>query len=323
MSEQAEKRLFPTILDDRARETPDRVYAAVPNTGKLSDGYRDITYKQVAIASNKVAWWLEENAGKSTLLDCIAYIGPPDLRYAFLVIAAAKVGYKILFPLPSNSKEGLLELIRATNCKFVIGGTPGRWNDILEAMPDIRALPIIPSFDDLLSQNSVKPYPYTKTYSEAKDEALHIIQTSGTTGTPKPIEYTHYMVTAFYRERDASHPGNPAATFLYSNHRVLNPLPPSWVFGLAMILHLPIGFDAIPVLLPADAPMPMTAAYIDLIHQFVELDGGVYVPDTLKQIAKSPEYLKTMKDKKLKFIMYGGAPLDKESGDKFADFLKV
>lgn len=324
MTEKPEKRLLPTILDDRARDTPDRVYASVPKTGKLNDGYRDISYRQVANASNRVAWWLERETGKSTTFETIAYIGPIDLRYVFLVIAAAKVGYKILLPLPSNTQEAQVELLEATACKFVIAPKEmqAQWYGVRQAIPRLKSL-IITSFDDLIDGTVVAHYPYSKTYDEGKNDPLHIAHTSGTTGNPKPIVYTQRMAVYFYNEVANSTASNPSASLLFMNRRVFDPIPPSWLFGLVMILYFPLGFNSIPVLVPTDAPMPLTASYIDTLHQAVEVDGGIYVPDTLVQLSKNPAYLATMRDRGLKFIIFSGAPLPKEVGDVYAKFLKV
>lgn len=118
----AYRKPLPTILAARARITPERTFALVPKTKELKDGYREITYAQVQRGVDRLSWWLDEKlgklsppvkteeeeadgercgsrdftvAGKALESYCakfptIAYMGGTDLRYGFLVIAAAK-----------------------------------------------------------------------------------------------------------------------------------------------------------------------------------------------------------------------------------------
>jgi acyl-coenzyme A synthetase/AMP-(fatty) acid ligase len=44
----------------------------------------------------------------------------------------------------------------------------------------------VPSIHDLLN-GKTSPYPFTKTFEEAKHEPFLVLHTSGSTGMPKPI----------------------------------------------------------------------------------------------------------------------------------------
>ena len=88
-------RLVPQVLDERAKSNPQGSVWSVPKTSNLADGFRDISYGQVARAINKAAWWIDEHVGKSTTFEKLAYIGPPDLRYSILTIAAQKTGHTV------------------------------------------------------------------------------------------------------------------------------------------------------------------------------------------------------------------------------------
>ena len=37
------RRLLPSVLDVLAKHNPDRLYAAIPRTGNISDGFSDVT----------------------------------------------------------------------------------------------------------------------------------------------------------------------------------------------------------------------------------------------------------------------------------------
>ena len=88
-------RLIPQLIDERAESNPQGSIWSVPKSSNLADGFRDISYGQVARAINKAAWWIDEHIGKSTTFEKLAYIGPPDLRYSILTIAAQKTGHTV------------------------------------------------------------------------------------------------------------------------------------------------------------------------------------------------------------------------------------
>lgn len=55
----------------------------------------------------------------------------------------------------------------------------------------------MPELDELLKDEPVKPYPFTKTWEENKDDPVHVNHTSGTTGesvlankTGQPVNIT-------------------------------------------------------------------------------------------------------------------------------------
>jgi|SRR5687767_8908413 acyl-CoA synthetase (AMP-forming)/AMP-acid ligase II len=89
------RRLLPQVVDHYAKTEPDRVYASIPrSTTELSDGFEDVSMTRLASIVNRMAWWLEDRIGRGEL-DAIAYIGPADIRYAAIFLAAVKCGYKV------------------------------------------------------------------------------------------------------------------------------------------------------------------------------------------------------------------------------------
>ena len=86
---------IPTILDKTAEATPEKTIYSITKTLDPADGWRDVTYKDLADAVNRAAWWLERKFGKSETFETLAYLAPADIRYSIFVIAAAKVGYQV------------------------------------------------------------------------------------------------------------------------------------------------------------------------------------------------------------------------------------
>lgn len=90
------ERLVVTVIDQYAREEPERAWVSIPRTDKLSDGYVDVTYKQLANAVSHAALWLDASLGPGKdAFETFAYVGPKDLRYPVLAVAAVKVGRKV------------------------------------------------------------------------------------------------------------------------------------------------------------------------------------------------------------------------------------
>lgn len=91
------KRLIVSLIDQCAADEPEKLYASVPrNEEDLSQGFKDITYAQLANAINHASWWLDSALGKSNgSFEPFAYVGPKDLMYSILAVAAAKVGRRV------------------------------------------------------------------------------------------------------------------------------------------------------------------------------------------------------------------------------------
>ena len=96
------RRLIPTTIDDIAEHSPTKVFGAVPRKSpNIEEGFRDVTYAQLANAINKVAWWLVEELGRCDDFTTLALLAPQDFRYSIFCVAAVKAGYKVSFQLSS------------------------------------------------------------------------------------------------------------------------------------------------------------------------------------------------------------------------------
>lgn len=52
----------------------------------------------------------------------------------------------------------------------------------------------IPDIDELLDAEATEPFPFDKTFGEAMRDPFCILHTSGTTGVPKPISWSHGLI---------------------------------------------------------------------------------------------------------------------------------
>lgn len=90
------RRLIPPSIDQFASETPNRIFARIPNTNDLKDGYQDVTFLDLARGVNRAAEWVESRFGRDKgTFETLAYVGVFDLRYFLLMVGAGKMGYKV------------------------------------------------------------------------------------------------------------------------------------------------------------------------------------------------------------------------------------
>jgi acyl-coenzyme A synthetase/AMP-(fatty) acid ligase len=97
--------ILPNIVDRLGREKSDAIYGEWVTDSSVVV----ITYAQLSNIVNGLAWWLVEQLGGPGIYgsspEVLAYVGPNDVRYSALVLAAAKTGYVVrdsLYSLRSN-----------------------------------------------------------------------------------------------------------------------------------------------------------------------------------------------------------------------------
>ena len=107
MASYVEENLVPRIIDRLAAEDPDTLYAEYPHsTLSYEEGYRKITYDDLANAVNGIAAWLLRTLGSGQNFEILPYIGPNDVRYPALVLGAIKAGLWYLISLKLNQQPG-------------------------------------------------------------------------------------------------------------------------------------------------------------------------------------------------------------------------
>ena len=144
----------------------------------------------LARAVNRAAHWMEKTLGRGSDFETLAYTGPNDARYMIFVLAAVKTGYRLLLPSLRNSVANHLSVLDATKCSTLLHAHSTSVQSILDERGSFKAVEV-PELAWLLDPTPVEDYPYKRTFQQAEWEPLLILHSSGSTGPPKPIVFTH------------------------------------------------------------------------------------------------------------------------------------
>lgn len=89
---------------------------------------------------------------------------------------------------------------------------------------------MVPSHDALLSKTIVKEYPFEYTFDEICDKPFLGLHTSGTTGHPKPLYFTHAITPIYAAQGDesllpADYPHPPVLKEVWEHQTCLSTFP--------------------------------------------------------------------------------------------------
>jgi len=108
----------------------------------------------------------------------------------------AKVATQALFLSPKNNVEGALAVLNAAKCDTWVKPSEQNLPQLIRNVLEQKGLRILelPSVDELLDADSTEPYSYDEMFVNAVNDPFCILHTSGTTGVPKPIMWTHGLI---------------------------------------------------------------------------------------------------------------------------------
>ncbi|TVY78113.1 Non-canonical non-ribosomal peptide synthetase FUB8 [Lachnellula suecica] len=305
--------LLVNILDGMARTRPQALYAEFPvSATTYEDGFFKVNYAAFANAVNGMAWWLETTLGRGENFETLAYIGPNDIRYNALLLGAVKTGYKMLFASPRNSIPAHIHLFNELDCKTMLTSSPVP--PVVNAIVGAHPLKVVevPSVQDLLKK--IYPhYPYNKTFEEAKDEPLLALHTSGTTGIPKPIVWTHEWAAGFQMWSQMDPPeGFESRDRFYQGNRFFPLLPAFHAGGMYATVFAPL-FNQTSVIFPLSGAIPSAHGLAEGL-KYTKADIALLAPPWIEEICKDPELLDFL-SKNLDSIVYSGGDIPHSYGD--------
>ncbi|KAF4981578.1 hypothetical protein FZEAL_2644 [Fusarium zealandicum] len=313
------KRLLPSLVDEIAATDPDRVFYSVLKTDNPEDGFQDINAKVFSQAVDRCSWHIEKHLGRGQNFPTLAYLGPQDAVYAILVLASIKTGYKLLLLSPRNTIEASQSLLDKTDCNTFL-------------LPPVFPMPIVGQLVQAIQMNVVEipglhhwlegeqpePYPYNKTFEEAKSEPFVVLHTSGSTGLPKPLVQTHGTLAALDAFTELPSLGYKATyPAMCSGTRLYLAFPLCHCAGLSMLLPgcIYVGFTVVL------ARFPPSAEAVDKVHVYGNVQQSCLPPNTLVDLANNPKYLDNLG--RLEQVTFGGGSLPKAAGDAISARTKL
>lgn len=313
------KRLLPQVIDELAATDPQGIWLSLPRELDSAEIFKDVDYTRLANAVNRAAWWIETHAGGTCGVDnkarTLAYLGPTDSRYLVFLIAAIKVGHRLLLPSLRNAEIAQRKLYEATNCKVVLcaEGELRKVKETLSCFGDAEYnIHVVPEQHEILDPWPVKRYTYNKTFAEECHNPFVVIHTSGTSGEPRPIElpHTYYAYEDRFKDEFANEgiltfaPLKPGVRCLYTG--------PLYHAGAILFTLMKSLFLKAVMLLPP-AGVSVTAEVVEscLLHGDANVLGTA--PSVLEELCASPTRRKCLES--LSTIFCGSGPMPRSVGD--------
>ncbi|QUC21686.1 uncharacterized protein UV8b_05929 [Ustilaginoidea virens] len=311
-----DSRLLPVLVDEIAAADPTRPYVFQPVSRHPRDGWAPVTFGELANAINHVAHLIAATVKKDSpaAFPTLAYVGPFDVRYGIVVLAAVKAGCRALLLSPRNSLQAHLSLLQATDCHHV--WYADSFQPTVEPWTRERAMAAwaVPSLREWLDAPPQR-FPYQKSFEEARFDPIVVLHTSGSTGLPKPITVKQGSMALADKFRGL--PSFRGGDFFMkkladATTKLFSPFPPFHMGGLfSAVLPFPIYYGVPAALPPADRPITP-----DLVLECLEhagADGAVLPPSLIEELAMMEHGREALE--KLAALAFGGGNLAKTVGD--------
>ncbi|KAI1269042.1 hypothetical protein F5Y18DRAFT_439609 [Xylariaceae sp. FL1019] len=319
------RRLMPSVLDRIAQDTPNRVFAAVPKTSNVQDGFLDFTFADMARMVNFLAWWLEDHLGRAQNFETVAYIGIADARGPIVFQALVKCGFKILLLSPRNPTTTNLSLMKQTSCsKLLYSAELTPVVEPLQSAASSLFSGAVPSFQDMMNSGPVTSYPYIKTFDDAQDEPTAVLHSSGSTGLPKPIVMTHASFSVLDNEHNLPEvPGRKKRDWTmwsFEGEGRLFTVFPFFHLGGFLMFTVAAIFGNTTIVYAPPFLVPDGSLIRDIMTQ-QRLRALLLPPSLVEQLLAEPQGMELIK--KLDFVAYSGAPLSSQIGNQLSRIIDV
>ncbi|KAL9090375.1 MAG: hypothetical protein Q9159_002002 [Coniocarpon cinnabarinum] len=306
------QRLLGPTIDAIARDDTSRVWAVKPHDdAHLSKGFREVTFRELADAIDRASWWLQDVLPEpKEPFEVFAYLGPNDTRILLLVMAATKGRRKVRRP---EIQAGTASIDNGTDVVAITNVVERRSRTPLDTsalgMRDV----VVPELDAWLAGGPVQPFPYIQSWDEAESDPCLIFHSSGTTGLPKPITYTNFMMTSMDAALLIHEQRGGQAIHKCCTGKWFTGVPMFHFVGVTIALQWPAFLGNVFILPPPGPPNPTVTG--DSI-EYAGAMGAVLQPALIEGLAQTEHG--TQQLLKLKQLQFCGAPLRGALGDKLA-----
>ncbi|CAG8909802.1 unnamed protein product [Penicillium egyptiacum] len=314
------ERILVSVVENRASNNSGNPWVSVPvDDQDLSQGYKDINFRQLNNYANHAAQWLTESLPQtSEPFQCVAYAGPKDLRYPILALAAAKVQKVLVLPSPLITPEAQKRILDAKSCAVYLR-PPSLEQHVgaaLKEAPHIQAI-TVPETHEFMKETEAPTYTYPKSWEEGKDDPWLVFHTSGTTGYPKPLTYTQEMMAV--ADMVAATPDlEDCFAHHFANERLYTPLPSLHLVGMILVLASTSFINTTLVIGPPTPPTPETV--VDILR-YGHVKVALLTPAVIEERCLTPTGTNALRS--LKSVHYAGAPLSAKAGDMLISHTQV
>ncbi|KAL9018038.1 MAG: hypothetical protein Q9185_004640 [Variospora sp. 1 TL-2023] len=186
-------------------------------------------------------------------------------------------------------------------------------------------LPVIDELlDELLDVASTVSFPYEKTFDEAIQDPFCLLHTSGSTGPPKPVPWSHGLIGTMDAVRllpptEGDDGLAPWTSLWKEGDRIYSSFPMSHGAGIIMNILMPALFGLHCILGPAGVLPNLNL--VESIVDHGEIDIWSMVPSLVDELGETPDVL--AKFKSSKFICASGGPVSPISAAKVNDVIRV
>ena len=230
----------------------------------------------------------------------------------------------MLFSSHTNSLSAHLNLLDQTECRYLITSSNTVVSDIL-AQRDMKHV-IAPELSELLAETTIRHFPFTKTFPEAQHDPFLILHTSGSTGLPKPVTFTHAVVAAQdahsaiepFADEEAQRLGWQRQNWTHLMHgRFTSPFAPFHVIMALPVLMYTV-FGSSTYVYASRQTLPDTSAVMLAAES---CDTAWLSPSILESIAANSLWLHIIG--KLQHVVYGGGALVNGVGDRISQYTRL
>lgn len=198
----------------------------------------------------------------------------------------------MVFTSPRNSLDGHLNVLAGAKCNIFLRARGTRVDEILSSRK-MRTF-YAPELNELLDETLMWPYPYTKTFYEARMDPCLVLHTTGSTGLPKPITWKLGILSTYEAWRTIpSINGYVPTTEIYQQaSRAYTSMPLFHTSGLnagitwALLLGVTLVYGA-PHIVP-------NAAYADEMHKYAGVDATMGAPSIYEELSRDADSLQRL-----------------------------